>query len=400
MRRSGPPGAVCAWLAVLVASAGAGAQTPATSVGLGYPTPPVDARAAALGGAGVGLLEGTFTIGNPADLVEFGQASLSISAAPEAVTFEGIDEGVDDSGRSRFSIIRAVVPLGEWAAGIGFGSTLDQDWKFTDRDTLEISSGRFPFEERRENDGGVSTVDVSVARSFGPLSAGASYQLLTGSLRQDLVRRFRLSVDSVIRAPRPVQQSVAWSYSGWRFKGGLGLDIAGRVRVSGVYTVSGDLEAEPDSAATFADDPDGTAGVREFDMPASVQVGGSALVTEDWLVAASGGWSGWSETDDDLGEERGRDVYWAGGGVEFRGLQIGAFPVALRAGGRWRELPFALPDRAAATETALTLGLGTEVAAGTGAVDFGVEFGSRGDAQATGFEESFERFTVTATIRQ
>lgn len=382
------------------ASSGADAQTPATSVGLGYPTPPVDGRAAALGGSDVGLLEGTFSIANPADLVEFSNASISVSAAPEAVSFEGLGPGVGDTGRSRFSTLRAVVPLGEWAASVGFGSELDQDWKFVERDTLDISTGRFPVQERRENDGGVSTVDLSLARSIGPLSVGASYQLLTGSLRQDLERRFEISVDSTESAPQTVEQSNTLNYSGWRLTGGLGVEIGERVRLSGAYSVAGDLEAERDSSVTLADQPDFPGAVTEFEMPASARVGGSVLLTDDWLVAASGGWEAWSEADDGLGDERARDVYWGGGGVEFRGLEIVTVPLDLRAGGRWRELPFALPDRASANETAVTFGIGTEISGGIGAIDVGFELGSRGDAAETGFEEDFQRFTITAIVRQ
>jgi len=44
------------------------AQTPVTSLGLGYPVPPLDARAAALGGTGMGLFGGSFSSRNPAEL--------------------------------------------------------------------------------------------------------------------------------------------------------------------------------------------------------------------------------------------------------------------------------------------------------------------------------------------
>lgn len=396
MRRAAA-GAALALAAVALGAGGAAGQTPATSVGLGYPVPPLDARAAALGGTGVGLLEGSFAMGSPADLVQFSESSLSVSAAPEAVSFEGSDES---TGQSRFSTLRAVVPLGEWAVSVGFGSELDQDWTFTTRDTLDISTGRFPFDERRENDGGISTVDVSMARSVGPLSVGVSYQHLTGSLRQDLERQFDPSLDEGLTEPRPVDQSAAWGYSGWRVEGGVGLELAGRVRVAGAYAWSGDLTAERDSVVTIAGDPDRPSARREFGMPETARIGASALVTDDWLLAASGGWAGWSATDGSLDDANARDAYRAGGGVEFRGLEFGSFPVDLRAGGRWRELPFSLPDRRPAEETAVTFGLGTAVAGGTGRLDIGVEIGSRGELDRTGFEESFRRFTLTATIRR
>lgn len=383
--------------AVALATGGLAGQTPATSIGLGYPVPPLDARAAALGGTGVGLLGGTFSIGNPADLVEFSRAALSVSPSPESVRPAGADES---TGRNRFSTLRAVLPVGGWAASVSFGSELDQDWAFSSRDTLDISTGRFPYEERREHDGAVSTIDVSVARSVGPVSAGVSYQYLTGGLRQDLRRRFDPSVDEELNAPRRVNQSSVWNYSGGRLTAGAGLELADRVRVSGAYVWGADLTAEKDSVVTLAGDQPRPVGSRTFRLPASARVGASALLTDDWMVAVGGGWSRWSEADGGLDEERARDVYRGGGGVEFRGLALGAFPIRLRAGGRWRELPFVLPGREPAEESAFTAGLGTEVANGSGQLDLGLEIGSRGDRTRTGFEESFRRLTITATIRQ
>lgn len=381
---------------LLVPTSPAGAQeglepspTPYTAVGLGYPTPPVDARAAALGGVGVGLLGETFTVRNPADLVGFSEASLGISAAPEAVAVRGA-EGDASSGRSRFSVIRAVVPLGRWRASFGFGSELDQDWSFRKTDTLRISTGDFPFEERRENDGGVSTIDVSVARRVGPLSVGVSYQRLTGELRQDLFRRFAISVDSAVAAPNRVDQQLTWSYGAHRVRAGGGLEIGDRVRVSGAYSWTGDLEAEADSVGRR----------RAFAMPSSATAGASGRLSDDWLVTVGGGWSGWSSMSSSFRDGRPRDTYWGGGGLEFSGWELGALPLHLRAGGRYAELPFVRQGSEPAEEQAVTLGLGSTFARGQAALDLSIEVGSRGDLPATGMEESFTRFTFSASIQQ
>lgn len=364
--------------------------TPFTSVGLGYPTPPLDARAAALGGTGVGLLGESFAVRNPADLVGFSEASLGISASPEALTIVGPDRRAS-SGRSRFSVLRAVVPLGTWRASAGFSSELDQDWSFRDRDTLAISTGSFPFEERRENDGGVSGIDVSVAHRIGPLSLGVSYQRLTGELRQELERRFEISVDSTVAAPEPVDQKVLWSYGSNRLRAGAGLQIGDRVRVSGAYHWTGELTAEDDSLGR----------VRRFDMPASAMVGASVRpIGDGLLLTAGGGWTGWGTMSDDLERVRSRDTYWGGVGLEFSGWGIGPVPLNLRLGGRYAELPFVRSGREPAEERALTTGLGSEIAGGRASLDLGLEFGERGDFPATGVEESFTRFTFSASIRQ
>lgn len=378
---------------VLVAGPGAGpasAQTPFTATGLGYPTPPVDARAAALGGVGTGLLGGSLSFRNPADLVEFEEASMGVSASPEGLTLRD-GSGTQETGRSRFSVIRAVVPLGEWAASVGFASELDQDWTFRNRDTLVISSGRFPFEERRTNDGGVSAVDVSLARSIGPLSVGISGQKLTGELRQAQVRRFETSVDSAVQAPEIVRQQALWSYSSWRLRAGAAVEIADRVRIGGSYAWTDDLEAENDSLGR----------TRTFAMPSSWTVGASARLGGSWLLHAGGGWEGWSETTSSFrGPTRARDVTWGGAGIEFSGFSLGPIPLDLRAGGRFAELPFARQARTFASEEAVTLGLGSAVAGGRAELDFSVELGSRGELPATGTEESFTRFTFSATLHQ
>lgn len=367
----------------------AAGQTPFTAVGLGYPTPPVDARAAALGGVGVGLLDGSLTLRNPADIVEFDRPTLGVSASPEGVTVR--DPGREAAAdRSRFSVFRAVVPLGSWAASVGFGSVLDQDWALRRTDTISLTTGDFPFEELRENDGGVSSVDLSVARRIGPVSIGVSGQRLTGNLRQVLDRRFEMSLDSAVAAPERVEQEAFWSWEGWRVTAGAGVEIGDRIRVSGSYGWSTELEATRDS----------TGETRSFDMPSRLAVGASARASDDWLLTVGGGWASWSVADDDLDEEGARDVTWGGGGVEFRGWSLGPIPLSLRAGGRYAELPFHLPGREAATERALTFGLGSAFASGRAVVDLGLEIGTRGEVASTGTEESFTRLTLTATVHQ
>ncbi|MFQ5690945.1 MAG: hypothetical protein ACE5HQ_11825, partial [Gemmatimonadota bacterium] len=180
-------GVALAWGLCAGTAGGLRAQTPFTSAGLGFPVPTVDARAAALGGARVGLLGGTFSLGNPAELTEHALAGISISAAPEAVNIDGPSVS-ENTGRSRFSVVRALTPIGKWALGFGFGSELDQDWTLRFRDTLRIPVGNFPFEESREQDGGVSSIDLSLARRIGSLSVGISGQRLIGSLRKDFTR--------------------------------------------------------------------------------------------------------------------------------------------------------------------------------------------------------------------
>lgn len=376
--------------ALLALSSAAASQEPATAAGLGYPVPPLDARAAALGGTGIGLLGGTFSLRNPAELTEHPAAGMSLSLAPEALSLEAL-EGSVSTGRNRLSVVRAVVPLGRWAAGVGFGAELDQDWTLRIQDTLTLSESRFPFEEVREHDGGISAVDLSLARQLGPLSVGVSGQRLTGVLRQTFSRRFEADPDEEEGSPlRPVSSERRLSYEAYRVKGGVSLRVANRLLVGGSLSHTSDLRVNPD-------DPDEPR--RYMDMPLAAELGGSARLGE-FLVTAAGGWSGWSTVGEVRPGTAAFDVAWAGAGVEFTGWEVRGVDVPLRLGGRVGELPFAPAGGEPPVERALTAGLGAVFRGGLAQLDAALEVGKRGDLPESGMDESFRRFTMTFSIRQ
>lgn len=386
-----PRPAVAALLGAALLALGAGvarAQTPVTALGLGYPVPAVDGRAAALGGVGVGLLGADFSDLNPADLTSFRVATFSLTGSPQSVSLKGAGGG--RIGRSGFPIMGVIVPVGSWAFGVQAGSLLDQDWSVRLQDTLVASSGRFPYVENRQHNGGVSTVDFSLARTIGPLSLGVGYDRLVGSLRQKFSRRFEVSVDSSAPPPATVSDLADWSYSGGRLRAGAGLELGERVRVSGAYRWSGDLHATRDS----------TGASRTFPMPDAWSAGASARPVGPLLLTVGGGWTGWSSLRGKAGGSRVRDTHWGGAGVEWDGWSLGSFPLALRAGGRYRQLPFWQPGEKPLDERALTFGLGMAFAGQRAIVDATMEVGRRGDRASTGVEETFRRFVLTASLRQ
>lgn len=366
----------------------AAAQTPTTSLGLGYPVSAVDARGAAMGGVGIGLLGGTFSDRNPADLTAFEVATLSFTGSPQHVSLQGFSQGT--TSRSEIPVLGLVVPVGGWAFGVQASSYLDQDWAVRLQDTLSATSGEFPYTERREHDGGVSAIDFSVARSIGPLSLGVTYGRLVGNLRESFARRFEASVDSSAPAPSPVTDDAQWSYSGWHVRAGGGLQIGDRIRVGGAYTWAGDLHATRDSVGTF----------HRFPLPDSWAVGASARPLGDLLLSVGGGWRGWSSADASLSGTRARDVHWVGAGVEFSGLDLASFPLFLRAGAHYRQLPFWRPGLQALNERSVSLGGGIAFAGDRAVLDGSVEIGRRGDRATSGIEERFERFVLTVSLRQ
>lgn len=374
----------------LLLPAGLAAQVPETALGLGAPVRPIDARAAALGGAGVALQGGTFSLQNPADLVEFGAARIALTTAPEGVTVKSTN-GSFKTGRSRFPLLRMVVPVGKWAGSLGFGSVLDQDWSLRIQDTLSIPEGRFPYEEQREQNGGISSVDVTLARRVGPLSFGAAYERLSGTLRQSFTRRFEADVNGSGRQLFADSSEAIWDYRSWGFRGGVGLDLGDRIRVGSSVEWIADLEASSDSLGRR----------RRFPMPVRLEGGVSARLTSRWLVTASGGWANWGQTGRVFRNGyRSRNVVHGEMGVEFGGTHLGPFLVPLRAGVRRARLPFYLAGEQPATETSATFGFGAIVPGSNAGLDLALEVGERGDVASSGFQESFHRLWVTFSLKQ
>ncbi|WP_420439399.1 hypothetical protein [Candidatus Palauibacter sp.] len=380
-------------LAALAASPVAlSAQTPLTAVGLGYPVAPVDGRSAALGGSGSGLLGGSYSLTNPADLLLHSEPGFSVSLASEGVTLEGKSASLD-TGRGRFTTIRALVPYNDWAFSLAFGGEFDQDWSNILQDTLRLNDGSVPFEETREHNGGISTIDASLARRLGPLGIGVSAQRLTGSLRQSFFRQFG---DPIGGAPTlgGIAGARELSWRAWRFRAGGSIRLGDRIVAGAALGTGGTLYATPEGA----DEPEA-----EFDLPTSIQLGGSVRVTDQILVTAGGGRAGWSAVgsrDAGAGSAfQSHDIAWLGGGIEYGALSLLGGRLPLRVGWRRTGLPFSRGAEAL-DESAFTGGFGWEFQDGLAVFDLAFESGSRGDVAAAGFAENFRRVTFSFSLRQ
>ena len=363
-------------------------QIPFTGVGLGYPIRSLDARSIALGGVADGLLGGSLSLGNPADLTLHRTAAVAIAIAGENIDLTS-PSATQNTGRSWFPVIGAVVPLGDWAVRVGFGGLLDQDLRIIGTDTLSTSLGRYEFEEQRTRDGGVSQIDASVARRLGPVSVGIGLQRLTGSLQQSFRRRFTGDLDNTGILPGSVTQASETDYRGWSVKAGLNTELFDRLVVSGAYFFATDLTAERLQSPLE----------RTFRLPSGFSGGASGLITDRLFLAVGGGWAGWSQTELEAEADfTTADVSWLGGGLGYN-VFFGSVPLAIRVGARTRDLPFVLKGFEQSTEQALTFGLGI-VLGGRARIDLGFEFGRRGELETTGTEESFTGLNFTASLGQ
>lgn len=385
---------MCALLALslVVGVTTASAQTPTTALGLGVPVAAIDARAAALGGTGLGLLGGSLSARNPADMGFFERPVLGITYAPESVTVKGLG-GEFDTNRSRLSILRAAIPFDDWTLGVAFASELDQDWQIEFSDTLSSSLGTFPFSELRISDGGVSSVNFTLTKQIAGIRLGVEYGILTGNLRQRFLRDFEPDTADVGNRIASSSGGASWSYAGSRIRVGVAGDVNDKIRVSADVSLQGDLTARRDSSNLELDR-------RTFEMPAAFEAGGSAQITPRLLLTGAVGWTGWSGTDGEATTFEASDVLWMGVGAEFLGARLFGASLPLRLGLRRTDLPFYAANLTQPTETAVTLGLGLRVSDEQARIDLALEFGSRGDLEASGVEESFQRFSLTVALFQ
>ena len=391
-RRQGGVSALLMLVLLSSSAAPALGQTPTTAVGLGAPVAAIDARAAALGGTGIGLLGGSLSARNPADMGFFGQPVLGITYAPESVSVQG-SGGELETGRSRMPVLRGAIPFDEWTLGVAFASELDQDWQVEFSDTLSTTQGTFPFSEQRISDGGVSSVNFTLTRKLAGIQLGVEYGILTGNLRRRFVRVFESDTADVSNNIASSVGGAAWSYAGSRLRMGAAGDITDKIRVSADFSLQGDLTALRDSSGVEL-------GEQVFAMPAAFEAGGSAQISRSVLVTGAVGWTGWSGTEGNSTQFVASDVIWAGVGAEFKGARLFGADLPLRLGFRRTDLPFHAAGLIQPKETALTLGLGLRVSDEQARIDLAFEFGSRGDLAESGVEESFQRLSVSVALFQ
>ncbi len=376
---------ILALLAVVVVPAISAAQLHVPgSTGLGRPVPPHDARARALGGAGVALHGANLSAVNPAALIQLDVTGFWTTLVPERRSVKG--DGVDgEIITSDLTLARTGGPISDrWAVSLSVGGYFSQDFGVEFVDTLQLSTGPVSFEETRTADGGLSQFRVDLARKVsGAWTIGAAGIFYSGEVRQQVDRGFEAGAGF-----KPYRSTAAIEYRGWGVALGTQIKPIPEVIVGVVGSWGPDgLSVENDSTGEKLD----------VDLPATVDAGASVLLTPAFLVALSVGWAGWGALSDQLGERGGADTWGFGVGFETGlsgGLNSG---LVVRAGAHWQRLPFEIRG-GAPSERALSAGIGALFRDGRGRFEATVEFGRRGSQDTNGVEEAFTRLTLSLAV--
>ncbi|MEX1182273.1 MAG: hypothetical protein WEF86_03490 [Gemmatimonadota bacterium] len=367
------------------------AQSLFSTRGLGVPMPAVDARAAALGGIGVGLIGFHTSLTNPAELAGVTRRGVTAALQPVTTSFD-VAGAEDGTAGTRFPLIGVVYPASDRiVASLGFGSFLEQSWGILTQSSQVIGDRTYEVSDLQSSRGGIAQARVSAVYSFSPTFAvGAAAGLLTGNVTRTVVRSF---VDSTGILLRPFEQDLSWRYSAPIASVGMRLDVAGRVRLGASALVGGKLKAHGTS-----DDADD----RVYGAPLELSAGASARLTSLVLGTIGAVWSRMPETE---GAALTQETLRVGGGIEYQGLRFGERTFPLRLGGHWSELPYHAAGEEAPAEWGLGGGFGFRLGDPmdpAAVADVAIERGGRsglGSADLEGgLEESLWRFTLSLSL--
>jgi hypothetical protein len=368
----------------------ASAQSLFGTRGLGVPAPPVDARAAALGGIGVGLIGFNPSLINPAEVAGIGRRGVSAVLQPVSTSAD-VDGAEDGTAATRFPVLRMIYPVNERLVGsLSWGSYLEQSWAIATQSQQQLDGQNVTVNDVLRSSGGVAQLRLGAAYAISPTFAvGAAAGLLTGNIERVASRGFSGDTAGLLR---PFEQRMRWTYLAPLAAIGMRWDVAGVARVSASAMTGGRLEAEG---------VDGNAQDRSYGAPLELAAGASARVSP--LLTANAG-AVWHRAPATEGNTVSTESIRVGGGLEYQGVRSGLRTYPVRLGARWEQLPYYLQGEAQPTELAAGLGFGFRLGdPGNPAAlaDFAIERGQRsglGGGAVSGVNEQLWRFTFSLSL--
>ena len=338
----------------LVASRAA-AQATLGAQGFGYPPGQLSAYSRSLGGA-TGETDPLSPI-NPAALITLRRGGMYLQSEQESRSIE--TEGSTGSTRSnRFPLFSAAVPITERGVlSISFSTMLDRTWGTETRAKQVFDGDSVAFTERFRSEGAMNDVRVGGAWAFREnIIFGLGIHVFPGENRLSLSREYD---DSLSFAP--FRDSINVNYSGAGVSAGIMWRPVKTITLGASGRYGGTLKLrESDTVRTTADAPSR--------LGAGVRYENSGIV-----VAFRSDRTIWSRMAG-LGSERAtpQDTWDFGLGVDAVGPNLIGAQLALRAGARYRELPF-LAGTQSVEEAAFTFGTGAPLARGRASIDLYVE---------------------------
>lgn len=378
-----------ALLMMCVAAPGS-AQSLFATRGLGVPVAPVDARSAALGGIGVGLLGFHTSLVNPAELAGLSRRGVSAALQPVSTSID-VEGAEDGTSGTRFPMVSVLYPMSpRLVLSLGYGGYLDQTWGVLSQSEQVINDETVTVNDLLRSTGGIAQMRLSGAYSLSPTFAiGVAAGLLAGNVDRLAVRTFDDEGGDI----RFFEERRRWRYSAPIAAAGFRWDAASRIRLAASVMTGTDLEARSDDEG--AED-------RDYGAPLELTAGASLRLAPLLMVTAGGGLSRVPAT---TGTTVSSETMRVGGGLEYQGLRSGLRTYPIRLGARWSQLPYHMEGESQATEFGLSGGLGFRLGDPmdpAAVADFSVERATRsgleGGVVSDGVTEELWRFTFSLSL--
>ncbi len=373
-----PPGLLV--VAALLGARPAAAQDSVFGIrGLGFLGQPISAHSAAMGG-GESMFDGSSAVG-PASLASWRTlAGWAVGAQSERTFNPGT--GAVSLSSMRFPMFGFAAPVGNrLVIGVNVSDYLNRNWDVQRTDTVMPRDSALPVTDRTRSLGGVTDIRFAAAyRVSSRIALGVGLHVLTGSVQTAVERDF--PTDSTYHTFGQVTET---DYHGLGASLGLFVSPIQRVVVGASARINGRLSEV---------NPGGNASVR---LPTELAGGLYVTPWDGVMFATTVIHDNWSVAAPVLvadSQPPSRDVWSVGVGAEVTLLKLFGEVTPLRAGYRWRQLPFPV-GTAALSERAVSGGLSFALAGGRANVDFSVEGGSR---TAGALTESFTTMLVGLSI--
>jgi hypothetical protein len=368
-------------VAALLAPAGAYAQGTISTLGFGYPTGgQLSTRALGAGGA-LGETD-PLSASNPAAIGYFGGSALYFQADPEYRTLH-VNGATESTSIARFPLIAASIPLSSrFMLGLSASNLLDRSFETYTRGVQHVGDTTYATSNTFRSDGAIG--DLRIALAWAPvnwLHVGGALHAISGDNR---VRNSQIFDDSTQFAALIDTATVGYTGNaasvGFELVGGSWGSIAGSFRHGGPLSTK-----RGDTTIANAHVPDRLAIAAQFQGIRGVTIA---------VRTAQDKWSAMQP----LGSAtlKATDSWDTSAGVDLTGPRIQEKVIQLRAGARWRTLPFGTAS-SSVSEKSLSFGAGTLIARGRAAVDLAAIRATR-DAGA-GLSETSTTISVGITVR-
>jgi hypothetical protein len=366
-------------VAVLIAviSSRGEAQGALSLQGLGYPAGGLSARAE---GAGGGLADfDALSLTNPASLAGVGSAALFLQYSPE---FRRVTAGSNSATTTtaRLPLAVGVLPMGQqWTLGLGSSTFLDRssETSLVRRQQVGGLLDTTDVTERQRVLGSINDVRLALAWTRSPVfQIGVGAHVFVGSNRINFAQLFPDTLGYL-----STSQSGRLSFAGFAASAGIEYHPSRAIGFALAGRIGGDLRAQSaDTAIGSARLPDHYSGSVTYTGIPGASI--SARVAHD-------SWSSLGSLSSS--NTQAFDGWDTGAGIEATGPRILQRVITLRAGGRFRTLPFGFNGEKV-SEKSFMAGFGAPLARNRASLDFSIQRANRttaGDVDERGIILSF-----------